>query len=784
VAYLIARRAPVDLTPPEPPAIVQVHHTHDQFDNPALPMDNWAIRDGAWSHPATWRHGVPGPADRIVIHGERQVIQDDPDAQVGMLYLMDSAVLRHDATRDTCLTFGTIFLDDASEWHIHGQSEDDPVPAEITCRLVRRDTPLPGPDVDPKQFHGGIMAAGNSRVILRGAPKTTDARELRLAVEPLAGHATLAFVTPPTGWRPGDTVVIPPTDPYYSDADSDDRGWDYLFEVCTIASVAGAVVTLTAPLERDHRGAHDPKGELPPILPHVMNVTRNVVIESENPDGTRGHIMLAERCNGRIYHVAFRHLGRTRGSTLDSTTFAEDGTTVTHYGTNQVGRYPLHRHHCFGPVNLADEGYQGETVGCAFVGGRKWPITIHGTSYNLVLANNVHGGEHSLIACEDGDEAYNGFVGNLTFGPWAPAGQEADWPVSNHYWFLSPARNVVSDNVMAGGRGSAYLPHGIHTDRLHRGGPDGNVTVIDGLAYQPIPLHRGGDTMHGVLGVDYEWVRPGFTAYAELARNECYAMTKGPSFDHYHLGGDTIEAPGLVIADTTCWNCSVEPLFIYGGDQDVTIDGLVSWGSRQYGFTLNTQDATVILRNADIRCGAGTEGISHQGGTGVGQRFEVEDSYIFAPAGFVPYFPASAGVGTELASYLRGDVLRNVAIENPADQAVPALIRMSTHFAGTDTRVPACAVRVEVYDHQRVPGANFRLFYAEQAPDAILPAESEIADDPDSGFTRYAGLVPGQTNAESLAASGRCFGGELVPEGAEGPDPEGFPGAYKAPITD
>ena len=56
-------------------------------------------------------------------------------------------------------------------------------------------------------------------------------------------------------------------------------------------------VSLTSPLRYDHQGARRADGT-PEFLPHVGNLTRNIVIRSENPQGTRGH-MMASACRGR-----------------------------------------------------------------------------------------------------------------------------------------------------------------------------------------------------------------------------------------------------------------------------------------------------------------------------------------------------------------------------------------------------------------------------------------------------------------------------------------------------
>ena len=146
------------------------------------------------------------------------------------------------------------------------------------------------------------------------------------------------------------------------------------------------------------------------LLPHVGNLTRNVVIRSENPSGTRGHTLFTHRSTVAIHYVQFQDLGRTRATPLIA-------------ATNHIGRYPLHIHHLWGPVNPSNTGYQFEVVGNAINDSLKWPIAVHGSHYGLVKQNVVFGGAQLTgagIAVEDGTETENlfeeNFVANIRGG--------------------------------------------------------------------------------------------------------------------------------------------------------------------------------------------------------------------------------------------------------------------------------------------------------------------------------------------------------------------------------
>ena len=201
-------------------------------------------------------------------------------------------------------------------------------------------------------------------VNLEGAAKTPY---VTLATEPHAGDTTVTLASPVTGWEAGDRLVFPDTRQLNVDqwgADSSPQ-----WESATIASVSanGLVVTLTHALQFDHLGARDPSGVLR-YLPQIMDMTRNVSLSSANPNGTRGHTMFTGMANVDIRYVGFYNLGRTTNAPLDNTTFNANG-NVTHIGTNQIGRYPLHIHHLMGPMDPTSNGYNFTLIGNAIDNG-------------------------------------------------------------------------------------------------------------------------------------------------------------------------------------------------------------------------------------------------------------------------------------------------------------------------------------------------------------------------------------------------------------------------------
>ena len=105
----------------------------------------------------------------------------------------------------------------------------------------------------------------------------------------------------------------------------------------------GKTITLASPLAFDHPGARDLNGRLD-FLPHVADLSRNVVVKSESATGTRGYTMFSQRADVDIEGVQFSALGRSTTDGWDNTQFDGSG-AVSHIGGNEIGRYPVYFRH-------------------------------------------------------------------------------------------------------------------------------------------------------------------------------------------------------------------------------------------------------------------------------------------------------------------------------------------------------------------------------------------------------------------------------------------------------
>lgn len=187
-----------------------------------------------------------------------------------------------------------------------------------------------------------------------------------------------------TGWRAGDQIVVTS-----GDAPAVESGVSFQkrqfgrqkpvgAEARTIQAIDGVLITLDRPLNNAHRAEEMMRCE-------VANLSRNVVIESAEPAGVRGHTMYHRDSSGSISYAEFRHLGK-------------DGV---------LGKYPIHFHLVRGTMR-----------GSSVLGASIWDshnrwVTVHGTDHLLVRDCVGYQSRGHGFFLEDGTEQWNVFDRNL-----------------------------------------------------------------------------------------------------------------------------------------------------------------------------------------------------------------------------------------------------------------------------------------------------------------------------------------------------------------------------------
>ena len=657
---------------------------------------------GLWSDPKTWSTGkVPGANDKVKISAGHDVTYNvASDAKLECVEV--DGRLRFDTTSNTKVKVGNLTVMEPGSLEIGTQAK--PVSPNVTAEIVIADQPIDR-DVDPAQIGTGIEGLG--KITMHGAVKAPTF--LRLAKEPLAGDATLVFDQNVSEWQPGDRIVIPDT----RQLRSNQRGMGYQSqdEKLQIASISATEVALAMPLRYDHKGARNAGGRLE-FLPHVGNVSRNVVIRSENPAGTRGHMIFMSRADVDLRYVEVRDMGRTRMGVLDNTEFDASG-HLARFGTNQIGRYAIHFHHDFGPKVTPANGYQFTLIGNSVDGAPKWGITVHNSHYGLVRDNVVYSTRGAGIVTEDGTESFNEFdhnfalrsEGSSDFAPRSGYGGPLPDPGGEGagFWFRGP-NNYIRNNVAA------------NADAFGFGLAAGALDLVH------VPAFKGADTSRDA---ETRTLDTTSAPVLEFTDNEAYgAMQAGVAWGwNGTITNLRVWHPSRSGVAGTPTDTLVVDRVTIRGDQSI----LASQVENPAGVWLSDYAAkTIVVRNADVQgMRIGISSPFYQGyraaepGRGDGS-VVVDHGYFrdYVGVAVATAYKASA----ELGAAIKRAAVRDAVFESldvPVDPLnPPAAISMNHRMAPDD---PEPRDPIVVYNYNGKLGDDFRVYYSLDAPQRVAP---------------------------------------------------------------
>jgi hypothetical protein len=352
-------------------------------------------KSGPWSDPKTWEGGkVPGQGARVQVLPAHTVTYDLANGPAYRLVHV-GGVLNFARDKSTTLTAGLIVLQPGNECASEDGFDCD-AHAPVAVGDVRPTLAIGSPEqpLDPKytatirlQYFEGqnkqsspALICCGGRLDLHGAP--LNRTWLKLGATAKKGDTAVTLAEAVTGWKAGDRLIITASQSAgRTDGTRREGGKNHVdvgTEERVIKAIDGTKVTFEQPLTRNHQGEGDYRAA-------VANLSRNVVVESAEPDGIRGHTMFHTGSAGAISYAEFRHLGKE----------------------NVLGRYAIHFHLC------------GNTMRGSYVQGasiwdshNRW-LTIHGTNY-LVVRDCV--GYQSIghgFFLEDGTEVYNVLDRNL-----------------------------------------------------------------------------------------------------------------------------------------------------------------------------------------------------------------------------------------------------------------------------------------------------------------------------------------------------------------------------------
>jgi len=380
---------------PAKPAATGAGHDHSR---PGLvKFDLRSVQDGNWSNPKTWNlDRVPKAGDRVLVERKTRVVYDVKSVDVLRLVQV-VGTLSFARDRDTELNVAVFKVQNSDECSESGfacdfadvnQAGEPQGAREGNMPLLEVgsiDQPIPAAHTAKIRLHfldgmnkedAPALVCCSARMELHGAP--LNRTWVKLGEDAKAGGSTIVVADDVVGWKVGDEVVVTGAKKLYRRGTARGAVDASGSEPRKIAKIDGRTIHLDEPLELDHFGSGEFRSEL-------ANLSRNVIVESADPKGVRGHTMYHAYSRGGISYARFAHLGKE----------------------GVLGRYAIHYH-------LVGDTMRGSQVlGAAIVDSHNRWITIHGTQY-LVVRDCV--GYQSVghgYFMEDGTEIYNLLDRNL-----------------------------------------------------------------------------------------------------------------------------------------------------------------------------------------------------------------------------------------------------------------------------------------------------------------------------------------------------------------------------------
>jgi hypothetical protein len=467
----------------------------------------------------------------VLVSSQTEVVYDVVSDEVVRL-IQVAGVLRFAADRNTTLNVGLLKVQNSERCSengfrcdLHAVNDDGepnaapagimpalevgtgqaPIPAQFTARIRlhyiegmnREDAPA--------------ISACSARMDFHGAPMSRTWVKLGADVTP--NDTTIAIDEPVTGWRPGDNVIVTGSvkgEHLKTYRAGTKNSAEPQTEERAIVAIEGRSITLDRPLEHVHFGRGEFRSE-------VANLSRNVIVESADPDGVRGHTIYHQFSGGGISYARFAHLGKE----------------------GVLGRYPIHFH-------LAEETMRGSgVIGAAIVDSHNRWVTIHGTQYLLVRDCVGYRSVGHGFFMEDGTEQFNILDRNL--GVQAFSGKRLPKQVLSFdpndgaaFWWAN-GRNSLTRNVSC-----ENDEYGFRYDSQQTGSFDGRVPVrvADGreekIDIRTIPFFRFEDNEAHTEGL-YGMVFAGNNQVGDPIRApERFAQIDrtGPDTHHPHIVRD------------------------------------------------------------------------------------------------------------------------------------------------------------------------------------------------------------------------------------------------------
>jgi len=726
---------------------------------------------------ASWtdliNQGVVKDGARLVIE-EGVTVNIDSQSDVKVDWIHVKGTLSFDTDKDTRINVVTLVTDTKSKLLIGTAS--NPIQSGFKAEIVVAARSAQAKDADLIDIMGGIITHGH--VEIYGA----DIQDYSLAVQsPKAGDTELVLSQPATGWKVGDHLILAGANP---NAVEDEE-----LTVTGISSdgmhVSFARIGDTSATNNALKFDHD--NQIP-----IGNLTRNVVIKSENADGPlsdRGHVMFMHNADVHVYNASFVGLGRTdaRKAVTDPEIDA-NGMPVAGTRDNTRGRYAVHFH----MRDSADiTKPPAEFIGNVVVDSPKFGIVNHG-GYVKIESNVTYDIDGSHIFLENGSEIGT-VIGNVMIrsrgngfwwtDPSDPAakpkfirdGQESrkeifDFGFLGHALWSQGGGVTVTDNFAAGHEDMAYI---FFTTTIKEGGK----AVQFKVANLPAGDLKDYYTSKGITSIDVSLVP--FT----FARNKATA-SRGGFESKFHNLGQKVDTARSLVADSVFWGNK--------GGTSIAYTNQLTFRNVQVIGDLTNPRGTAFSRN-DVTKSITWENVRVEG-WGVGIMIPVNGQNYVIGGTF------NNGVSIQITTTnMKGRVVHidttglvwgtlTAAAMKKAGITQQYDISLKANFnpkMGDITKLFLNDAITASGDDVRING--MQIYYEEQAANyvpfkQVFDAKGKLVSDTTTGTA-----LDGMTNAEIWATYNMALGGVVAPPGTL-TDPRikgliGAPSVYQADLN-